>query len=102
MSAILRHTPGPWTAITIDQSKANVRANQDSVATVHLSLGSPVLMDRAGEGSANARLVAAAPELVEALQRIVGISWSAGSLAFDDAIDQARALLETIEKGDQS
>ena len=43
------------------------------------------------------RIQAAAPELLEAAQRVVGIAWSVGSLAFDDAITKLQAVVDAAK-----
>ena len=50
-----KHTPGPWHVA----NGVQVRSKRDQIAKVW--------MMRNGEGNANARLIAAAPELYEAL-----------------------------------
>lgn len=65
-----QHTPGPWKVVATNSSRFSLRAGQDSIGDVWRMIGSPVLMDRAHEGDANARLIAAAPELLAALKTI--------------------------------
>ena len=85
MSDKTKHTPGPWVVRTIDQSLATVETQDgryiignagqlraDDWKTGHI------------ERRANARLIAAAPELLEALQEMV-----AGDA---EAIEEAQAL----------
>ncbi len=55
------HTPGPWTSYGDQAPQRIVDARSRDVATVHCSL--PVW-------EANARLIAAAPEMLSALQGI--------------------------------
>lgn len=50
-----KHTPGPWQVANGIQ----IRSERDQIAKVW--------MMRSGEGTANARLIAAAPDLLEAL-----------------------------------
>lgn len=69
-----KHTPGPWTrkrAIPDDDTISRlVFAGDDLIATVH------DLEDAGHEAFANARLIAAAPELLAALQELVA-EWDA-------------------------
>lgn len=66
------HSKAPWVAVYYDESVAeqpgwNVDCNPPdvlSVATVHRGYGRP------GEDAANARLIAAAPELLSTLQAL--------------------------------
>lgn len=82
------HTPGPWAsgrAIPEDGAVSRiVRAGDDHIAVVmHLE-------DAAQEAADNARLIAAAPELLEALQALVGEA----DLGEIDNEDNARLLLD--------
>jgi hypothetical protein len=63
-----KHTPGPWTVD--DGETLRIRgADKSSVCTINwLTLTSRRL---APEGYANARLIAAAPDLLDALLRLV-------------------------------
>lgn len=64
----VEHTPGPWIVSRIDSAKFNVRADQESIAMVYANLGSPTLQDKEGQGEANAQLIGAVPDLLEALK----------------------------------
>lgn len=59
-----KHTPGPWRVVPTGAGNVLIQSDSVSqtVATVH-----------GAEQAANARLIAAAPELLEALQLAVGI-----------------------------
>lgn len=105
------YTPGPWRAVDVASNAFNVRAGEDSIAAVYKMIGSPVLMNRADEGPANARLIAQAPAMAEALRALLGLAEEAIALreASDDDDDhemldvyradvaRARAILSTIE-----
>ena len=98
----LQHTPGPWVVSGLeihdretrfDDSGARTGNTPNSIAYLHLV---PV-----GCREANGRLIAAAPELLEALERLLAcvspqsrqstaISFSAPKL---NAADQARAAI---------
>jgi hypothetical protein len=86
-----KHTPGPWAA-------TNDRVYADGVPICALSWGTGSVPG--SESHANARLIAAAPELLDRLKRLVGIDWSKGGLAHDDALMQARAAIAAAEGGD--
>ena len=60
-----KHTPGPWHVDTEDQD-ADIHSGFGMVAK---TMGHGHAQD--GEGTANARLIAAAPELLDALQSMV-------------------------------
>ena len=61
------HTPGPWEAILHDGGAFDV-VNHDSPNHSCILAARNSYEARAGEMHANARLIAAAPELLEALQ----------------------------------
>lgn len=64
MSAL--HTPGPWYVSTVNGSVgAKIGRFTIFIADVWSTVGRPV-----GEAAANARLIAAAPDLLEVLQRM--------------------------------
>lgn len=64
-----KHTPGPWevtptlgeTAITIPHEKAGIAYDRVCSVSPHI---------RIGDFEANARLIAAAPEMLEILQKL--------------------------------
>jgi hypothetical protein len=65
-----KHTPGPWQVNHIDGEKFRIVDSRDmlelsNIATVHFH------DDEEGETKANAKLIAAAPELMTALLQII-------------------------------
>lgn len=70
-----KHTPGPWRVIDSNKgrkfNKISIRANnmEDGRVVVVASVY-PIMLN--GDGCANARLIAAAPDLLEALQYAIG------------------------------
>ena len=67
-----KHTPGPWHVA----NGVQIRSSRDQIAKVW--------MMRDGEGNANARLIAAAPELLWALESIVNSgTWYISALEID-------------------
>lgn len=63
-----QHTPGPWHV----SNGVQIRSAKHQICKVW--------MMRNGEGNANARLIAAAPELLQALQDIVENSSDQGAI----------------------
>jgi monomeric isocitrate dehydrogenase len=59
-----KHTPGPWEIIGDHQDDRDVFANNELIATAY------DLRHVEGDARANARLIAAAPELFTSLERI--------------------------------
>ena len=66
-----KHTPGPWVVRTIDQSLATVETQDGEYIICNAAqLRWDDWKTEHAERKANARLIAAAPELLEALQRL--------------------------------
>ena len=79
-----QHTPGPWKT-----TGANITdANRNHVATV--TDGGTT------DGEANARLIAAAPELLAALKDIAETQWANG-VPSSGALREARAAIAKAE-----
>ena len=85
-----KHTPGPWH--TAGDQGVQIRSQRDQIAKVWTMRGN--------EWKANARLIAAAPELLEAL-RAVDVLF--GHLAIDSTqriwLDNARAAIAKATAG---
>lgn len=96
MSEKQKHTPGPW--VPEFGESCRVRAKQDGgkVAIMMNLKGLHGLIGRrtGAEVAANARLIAAAPELLEALEYIMGDSVS---FLRDTAIEKARSAIAKAE-----
>ena len=79
-----RHTPGPWCVSNDNADRAIVQSGAQRIATCAAS----------HEGDANARLIAAAPALLEALIVVVDCLESGQAISAGDtaraAIAQAR------------
>jgi hypothetical protein len=79
MEIDMKHTPGPWSALPeklldgrhIGGRSPQVVRNGQSIAKVMRSLDARIKDGASAEAEANARLIAAAPELFEALMYIV-------------------------------
>jgi len=85
MSEKVKHTPGPWEAEAAGRHRKEIYANGVGIATVW----------RSGTGNqihATARLMAAAPEMLEALNAIVSIA---------DYSHQETALLAQLRELDE-
>lgn len=84
------HTPAPWHIA----NGVQIRSARHQIAKVW--------MMRNGEGKANARLIAAAPDLLEALTNLVkaldSTTWSSWqtTATFDDQLKAARAALDVV------
>lgn len=69
-----KHTPGPWATEGNGRYYASVRAPSRMVADMRIIGGA---VD--AENTANARLIAAAPDLLEALETMVDLQGKAAS-----------------------
>ena len=65
-----QHTPGPWHINTMETVQATIHAHRGHVATVSRGSMNEVSAD---EIEANARLIAAAPDLLAALEQCLPI-----------------------------
>ena len=85
-----KHTPGPWEVAYQDKNgQSVVKGEHIEVATCwHHCVGS---IEK--EMHANARLIAAAPELLEALKEIVDAADGAGWEQLDPSFKKARAAI---------
>lgn len=78
-----KHTPGPWAACTFQ-----VMAGRDKIAHTGMGNLGPA---RSHEAEANARLIAAAPELLVALKMLADAADSHIELC--DEVEDARAAI---------
>lgn len=83
-----KHTPGPWDYWsgynTVDELEAQITTEDGDIVIASYNRQIP-------EGEANAKLLAAAPELLEALQSC--IQQITALCSADDVPDQARAAI---------
>ena len=74
-----KHTPGPWTVSPSARASTLTRIFSVNEERLVASASGPGLSE-SGEAEANARLIAAAPELLAALQTLVQMTGNAGQL----------------------
>lgn len=94
-----KHTPGPWRALSEECDKPYIRirgtklGGRYKVANVLTPVYDGVHQREAEETRANARLIAAAPEMLEALEGVLRVADRA-TVEFDAARDAiAKATL---------
>ncbi len=93
----VQHTPGPWHTVGLDKNAQRVVASQHiEIATCwHHCVGS---IER--EMEANARLIAAAPEILEALTMIHRIMIQRDMVEDErEVVDQAWAAINKAKGG---
>ena len=99
MSAKPRHTPGPWHVSELDHATIGPRRIV-RIADVDVPQAQAVarVYHRTGETDANARLIAAAPEILTLLERILrDMEDSHGGNDRDMFMLKIRALLARID-----
>jgi len=90
------HTPGPWEVLTDEpDSYCAIESNGLTVATIEgmdvYAVAAEDCYDYGPVTAANARLIAAAPELLKALTQM--IDWDGGKRTAIDAMANARAIV---------
>ena len=91
-----QHTPGPWILTTEPTEVEGVNVHFSIDSHTHISICGGQSQEHMkdaiyeDECRANARLIAAAPELLEALKELVEYMAAAG---FDVSLDAARAAI---------
>lgn len=91
-----KHTPGPWNAVELEDGNIVTGNTRHCGNVCELDLGT--------ESDANARLIAAAPELLEALER--ALRWFDGDFPYGhedvergETAAAARAAIEKARGG---
>ncbi|WP_416425643.1 hypothetical protein RAM80_07770 [Pseudomonas sp. App30] len=92
----IKHTPGPWLIDPVDNEYIVPASEPDSIGIAIVSTIDPMQEKRrwwfGPESLANAKLIAAAPDLLEALQDLVtelGDDWN----MLHNYLDRARAAI---------
>lgn len=93
----MTHTPGPWTAQELDDAFIK-GADGSDVARVYKWGGATPTSDLASRGPANARLIASAPTLLEALELAVEyVGRGMAENAYEGTAIPAENALRSIE-----
>jgi len=85
------HTPGPWHPVTLGASPDHAWAIDSEL---HEVARLPEWPDNQAEAEANARLIAAAPEMLAALQSL------AHPMASDEDLQNALAVIAKVKGGE--
>lgn len=97
MTQQAQHTPGPW---QYDDNECPWVFDQSGNTVAKIFSSKPDGVFLGDETKANARLIAAAPELLEALQAMVAMyAPRGGRIVFDDPSDAARAAIAKAKGG---
>lgn len=65
----MKHTPGPWLVVVYEhRAKKLIKGNKNCIYAIASVDGSPIQVPSKNED--NARLIAAAPEMLEALETV--------------------------------
>jgi hypothetical protein len=96
-----QHTPGPWKIVTGNLNRefneTSIRPVKSPIKGIILPIASVRYPDHAF-GLANARLIAAAPDLLEALQlcegNIASLLWSTHPKVYSMWLDVVRAAID--------
>jgi hypothetical protein len=99
----IAHTPGPWHVYAV-YAHVEIRAREDSDASVALIFPRANDSVASDAARANARLIAAAPDLLEALQRLLPHAAWMQSCSHDDEgigrdLERARAAIGAATGG---
>lgn len=106
----MAHTPGPWTAKNLSEhggydcmyAGIEIEAGETTIATLDLSNygqnSCGPLPERTPEAEANAKLIAAAPEMVAEIERLRAFLERIGEIAYAGHADGRETRLEMIER----
>lgn len=95
-------TPGPWVASKSDRSIGPVSKDDHQSYGMILPVAWVEFDDRPGRNQANANLISAAPELLEALQDIMNLQ-TRGFVVLGEKISEkaAKAIEKAMGVGDE-
>ena len=101
-----QHTPGPWGIAmaehTLDDTLSHIHVHQLVNGSAAGPLVAMATRFGAADGWTNARLIAAAPELLEALTEINDLSFALGGSSHTTTLDRIRTIIaRTIAKATQ-
>lgn len=98
------HTPGPWGIKRINYGAYHVGpATLERPSREAIDYAAKSGLDLLARRTANARLIAAAPDLLDMCERLLGFAWHYGStsgvVAGGDMLAQAKALIAQVKGG---
>jgi hypothetical protein len=89
-----KHTPGPWKLIKTDRNDIVVSYSDGGLRSHIATCHNQLLCEEHGNLLANARLIAAAPDMLEALKAIFNYDWhdELNELHGEDETNEAKVL----------
>lgn len=92
------HTPGPW-SVYEDEDEPTLVVGHEKMPSYHIPLWGRVLSETppTEEDRANARLIAAAPDMLDALKAYIAADESGDHDSFVNAYEGARAAIAKAE-----
>lgn len=90
-ATIVSHTPGPWESY--DDWYVRVKGGRGSIAAVGRPIA-PLVCD--DECRANARLIAASPEMFEIVQRLATVEWMSEA-ELSAVVKKCKAIIKKID-----
>jgi hypothetical protein len=85
----MTHTPGPWSIFSDRADRTTIGSRIARICDMHGK--DPAFYT--DEDAANARLIAASPELLEALERWISMALNSGLEGCDEILEQAEAAI---------
>jgi hypothetical protein len=89
----MQHTPGPWEVSNLQSHVITNQCQRGAIAACHVS-------DAVGDmktADANARLIAAAPELLKSLQELVRLCHKGAESSFIDLSEAEAAIAQATD-----
>ena len=100
----MAHTPGPWALNGYQVERCEGIARTIATVAPARRLGTDYAAGNKQEAQANARLIAAAPDLLDMCERLLGFAYHYGStsgiLAGDGMLVSAKALIAKAKGGE--
>lgn len=97
------HTPGPWRLNGYQVERGEGIARTIATVAPRRQIGTDYAAPDADTAMANARLIAAAPDLLDMCERLLGFAWHYGSTsgvtAGGEMLAQAKALIAQVKGG---
>ena len=97
------HTPGPWRLNGYQVERGEGIARTIATVAPRRQIGTDYAASDADTAMANARLIAAAPDLLDMCERLLGFAWHYGSTsgvaAGEEMLAKAKALIAQAKGG---